>query len=48
MRIWLIRHGLTALGEEKRYQGSTDTPLSDAGRRALQPDDRFARVFKTY
>ena len=45
MRIWLIRHGLTALGEEKRYQGSTDTPLSDAGRLALQPDDRFARVF---
>ena len=45
MRIWLIRHGLTALGEEKRYQGSTDTPLSDAGRHALQPDDRFARVY---
>ena len=45
MCIWLIRHGLTALGEEKRYQGSTDTPLSDAGRLALQPDDRFARVF---
>ena len=45
MRIWLIRHGLTALGEEKRYQGSTDTPLSDAGRLALQPDDRFARVY---
>ena len=44
MRIWLIRHGFTALGEEKRYQGSTDTPLSDAGRHALQPDDRFARV----
>ncbi|MGX8693161.1 MAG: histidine phosphatase family protein, partial [Clostridia bacterium] len=38
MRIWLIRHGLTALGEEKRYQGSADTPLSDAGRLALQPD----------
>ena len=45
MRIWLIRHGLTALGEEKRYQGSTDTPLSDAGRLALQLDDRFARVY---
>lgn len=45
MRIWLIRHGLTALGEEKRYQGSTDTPLSDAGRLALQADDCFARVY---
>ena len=44
MRIWLIRHGLTVLGEEKRYQGSTDTPLSGAGRLALQPDDRFTRV----
>ena len=45
MRVWLIRHGLTELGAEKRYQGSTDTPLSDAGRLALQPDDRFARVY---
>ena len=45
MRIRLIRHGLTALGEEKRYQGSTDTPLSDTGRHALQPDNRFARLY---
>ena len=45
MRIWLIRHGLTALGEEKRYQGVTDTPLCEAGRLALRPDDRFARVY---
>ena len=45
MRVWLIRHGLTELGAEKRYQGSTDTPLSAAGRLALQADDRFARVY---
>ena len=37
MRIWLIRHGLTALGEERRYQGALDTPLSDRGRAALCP-----------
>ena len=39
MRIWLIRHGLTRLGEEKRYQGSLDTPLSDTGRAALRTAD---------
>lgn len=35
MRIWLIRHGMTRLSEEKRYQGSTDTRLSERGRSAL-------------
>lgn len=39
MRIWLIRHGLTALGEEKRYQGALDTSLSDKGRASLRPSD---------
>ena len=41
--IWLIRHGRTALQAEKRYQGSTDAPLSPEGREELkrapiQPD----------
>lgn len=36
MLIWLVRHGLTAYGEQKRYQGSLDTQLSPAGREALQ------------
>lgn len=39
VRIWLIRHGLTRLGEEKRYQGATDTGLSDKGRAALRRAD---------
>ena len=39
MRIWLIRHGLTRLGEEKRYQGAMDTGLSDKGRAALRRAD---------
>ncbi len=39
MRIWLIRHGLTRLGEEKRYQGATDTGLSDKGCAALRRAD---------
>ena len=39
VRIWLIRHGLTALGEEKRYQGALDTSLSDKGRASLRPSD---------
>lgn len=36
MRILLIRHGLTELGEQKRYQGSLDTPLSEKGRKQLK------------
>ena len=32
MKLWLIRHGLTRLGEEKRYQGALDEPLSERGR----------------
>ena len=37
MQIFLIRHGLTVLGEQKRYQGSLDTPLSENGRKLLRP-----------
>lgn len=37
MLIWLIRHGLTELGAQKRYQGAIDTSLSGEGRNALHP-----------
>ena len=43
MYIWLIRHGLTRLGEEGRYQGSTDAGLSERGRAELQ---RCAGMFR--
>ena len=36
MTIYLIRHGKTAANEKHLYCGSTDLPLSDAGRRELQ------------
>ena len=36
MRIFLIRHGETALQAEKRYQGTTDAPLSPRGRTRLK------------
>lgn len=39
MKIWLIRHGLTRLGEEKRYQGALDEGLSVYGRAALKRAD---------
>ena len=39
MLIWLIRHGVTELGEEGRYQGRLDTPLSRRGRLALRQAD---------
>ena len=32
MRLLLVRHAETAWNRERRYQGRTDTPLSDAGR----------------
>jgi broad specificity phosphatase PhoE len=44
LRLLLVRHAETAWNRERRYQGRTDTPLSDAGRaqaeavaRALAP-----------
>jgi alpha-ribazole phosphatase len=39
MKLWLIRHGLTRLGEEKRYQGVLDAGLSERGRAALKRAD---------
>jgi broad specificity phosphatase PhoE len=32
LRIWLVRHGLTAWNLEGRWQGWSDTPLHDDGR----------------
>lgn len=48
MNIYLLRHGLTACNEEKRYQGRTDEPLSPRGLARLGPAD-FApeRVYVT-
>lgn len=37
MKIYLLRHGLTAYNKEKRYQGTRDIPLCDEGRRQLAP-----------
>lgn len=36
MKLLLIRHGLTRLGEEKRYQGALDEGLSPRGRAGLR------------
>lgn len=48
MRMELIRHGLTALSVEHRYQGITDAPLSSEGRAALRAADELpARVIVT-
>ena len=35
MKLWLVRHGMTRLSEEGRYQGALDEGLSDRGREAL-------------
>jgi len=39
MKLWLIRHGLTKLGEEKRYQGALDEGLSECGHAELKRAD---------
>ncbi len=36
MKIWLIRHGSTALSEAGRYQGRLDEGLSENGKAALR------------
>ena len=41
MSIYLIRHGRTMANERFLYCGSTDLPLSEAGREAL-PQKRYA------
>ena len=35
MKIYLIRHGLTEYNAQRRYQGQSDLPLSESGRKAL-------------
>ena len=39
MKLWLIRHGSTAMNEDGRYQGRLDGGLSETGRAALRPAD---------
>lgn len=39
MTIYLIRHGRTSANERHLYCGSTDLPLSEGGRSALQPSN---------
>ena len=41
--IYLIRHGMTAANERRLYRGSSDLPLSEAGRRMLSERRAAAR-----
>lgn len=44
LRLTLVRHGTTALNEQRRYQGRTDAPLSKRGRReARRLGERLGR-----
>lgn len=47
MLIYLIRHGETAFNSEKRYQGSLDISLSEAGREKLAAADFCPEVVYT-
>ena len=35
-RIYLVRHGATALTEEDRFAGASEVPLSDEGRHQVE------------
>lgn len=51
MSLLLVRHGQSLWNEQRRFQGSTDVPLSDLGRRqarALGPALRRWRVAAVY
>lgn len=39
MLVYLLRHGKTAWNLEGRYQGRSDIPLCEAGKRELSPAD---------
>ena len=39
MTVYLLRHGRTAYNEQRRYQGSSDPPLSPAGAEELRAAD---------
>ena len=39
MTVYLLRHGRTAYNEQRRYQGSSDLPLSPAGAAELRAAD---------
>ncbi len=48
MQVIMIRHGETIWSSERRYQGISDVPLSEEGRRKLKPADLKPRhVFVT-
>lgn len=53
MELYIVRHGETEWNKEKRLQGSTDVPLSDAGRLLAQlsgealADTPFDRIFSS-
>ena len=41
MQIVFVRHGTTAWNKEKRWQGSSDVPLSDLGRAQARVTARY-------
>lgn len=53
MELYIVRHGETEWNKEKRLQGSTDIPLSDAGRLLARlsgealADTRFDRIYSS-
>ncbi len=46
MKILFIRHGQTQLNAEGRWLGSTDAPLSEAGKEVLRDKKNIIEKYK--
>ena len=46
MKMWMIRHAETEYNKQRRYQGRLDLPISEEGRRSLEPSgEPVSRVY---
>ena len=46
MKMWMIRHAETEYNKQRRYQGRLDLPISEKGRRSLEPSgEPVSRVY---
>jgi len=45
-KLYFVRHGLTVMNVEGRWSGTTDTPLTDEGRRQAKAAGEAAKALK--
>lgn len=45
MKIWITRHGQTALNKQKLMQGLTDEPLNETGIQQAKKPEKRLKIF---